>query len=50
MYFLIFETKIFSLIFRFFIDGMCVVALVLAIKTIRGAMVHPMVVMLLLDG
>lgn len=45
---LIFVTWSFILVFKFFIDGLCVVDLVFATKTMSGAMVDPLVVMLLM--
>lgn len=40
----------FSLVSKLFIDGMCIVALELAIKIMSGVTVHPLVVMLLISG
>ena len=39
-----------SIVSRFFIDGMCVVALALATNTMSGATFHPLVIMLLMSG
>ena len=46
----IFVTKIFSFISRLLIDGICVVALAHATKSMIGATLHPLVVMLLMSG
>ena len=43
-------TRDFSLVAKLFIDGMRVVALAHAIKTMNGATLHPLVVMLLMSG
>ena len=39
-----------SVVSRFFIDGMCVVALAPATSTMSGATSHPLVMMLLMSG
>ena len=39
-----------SFVSKFFIDGMCVVALARATKTMSGATFHPLVMMLLTSG
>ena len=39
-----------SIVSKFSIDGMCVVALALATKTMSGATFHPLVKMLLTSG
>lgn len=44
---LIFVMESFSLVLRCFIDGICIVDLEHATKTMNGAMVHLLVVMLL---
>ena len=46
----IFMTWSLSYVSKFFIDGMCVVALTPASRTISGATFHPFVVMLLMSG
>ncbi len=48
--FLIFVRGIFSFVCKIFIDGICVVALALAVMTISGATFHPLDVMLLMSG
>ena len=48
--FLIFMTGSLSFVSNFFIDGMCVVALAYAAKTISGATFHPLGVMVLMSG
>ena len=45
-----FVTGSFSLVLRFFIDGICAVALAFATKTMSGATVHLLVVMLLMNS
>jgi hypothetical protein len=39
-----------SIVSKFFIDGMCVVALAFATNTMSGATFHPRVMMLLMNG
>ena len=39
-----------SIVSRFFIDGICVVALAPAISIVNGATFQPLVVMLLMNG
>ena len=39
-----------SIVSRFFIDGMCVVALALATNIMSGGTFHPLVIMLLTSG
>ena len=48
--FLIFMRGSISVVSRFFIDGICVVALVPATNTTSGATFHPLVIMLLMSG
>ena len=40
----------FCFVFKFFIDGICVVALAPVARTISGAMFHPLDMMLLMSG
>ena len=47
---LIFVVGNFILISKLFINGICVMALALATKTVSGATLHPLVVMLLMSG
>ena len=47
---LIFIIESLLLVSKLFINGMCVVALAPATKTMSGAMFHPLVVMLLMSG
>ena len=48
--FLNFVKIIFNFVSKFLIDGICVVALVSAARTISGATFHPLDVMLLMSG
>ena len=50
MYFLVFMIGSLSIVSKFFIDGMCVVALAFMTNTISGATFHPRVMMLLMSG
>ena len=48
--FFIFMRGNLSVVYRFFIDGMCVVALAPATSTMSGATFHSLVMMLLMSG
>ena len=48
--FLVFMIGSLSFVSRFFIDGMCVVALAHATSTMSGATFHPFFTMLLMSG
>ena len=48
--FFIFMARILSFVSKFFIDGMCVVAIALGVETMSGATLQPLVVMLLMSG
>ena len=48
--FLIFAIGILRFVSKLFIDGLCVVDLAPATRTISGAMFHPLIVMLLMSG
>jgi hypothetical protein len=47
---LIFMIGSLSIVSKFFIDGMCVMALAFATNTMSGATFHPRVMMLLMSG